>query len=456
MSEQMEYDVMGNFKWLSRDGGNANHYDYPHGNQLWYVAYVTNGYVYDDNGNTTTDGRSGYSIQYNHLNLPRYIPNIKLTYTYDGTGRKLNKNSDGSLRNYIDEIEYKPDGTIDFIQTAEGLAQNNGGIYTYHYNLSVHLGNVRYSFEVSNGVIGKLEQTDYYPFGMRRNTFASGANNKYLYNGKEMQDELGPPGQEGHYDYGARFYDPVIGRWNVVDPMSESYHTYSPYNYALNDPIGKLDPNGMWVETAGGYSTNNPDEIAAFLGQNRSQQDKEEDPPKKTGRNVVNKPGTIIRKTQDGYSVSQVEQGDGGTGMSDMLEFGFGFTPVGLGLDLANAVEGTDRSGNELSWGWRLAGVIPFVSEFKMGTKIAKVSGWVKRSVFESLDPAVQKKVADAIKKGIVAPTGNSGIIKLTASEAKATGYTHKVKILGKGGDLRIYGNQEKNGHVVFDKVMGH
>jgi hypothetical protein len=109
-----------------------------------------------------------------------------------------------------------------------------------------------------------------------------------------------------------------------------------------------------------------------------------------------------------------------------------------------------------LSWGWRLAGIIPFVSEFKMGTKIAKVSGWVKRSVFESLDPAVQKKVADAIKKGIVAPTGNSGIIKLTASEAKETGFTHKVKILGKGGDLRIYRNQQKNGHVVFEKVMGH
>ena len=115
MSEQMEYDVMGNFKWLSRDGGNANHYDYPHGNQLWYVAYVTNGYAYDANGNATTDGRSGYSIQYNHLNLPRYIPDMKLTYTYDATGRKLSKNSNGSFRNYVDGIEYKPDGTIDFL-----------------------------------------------------------------------------------------------------------------------------------------------------------------------------------------------------------------------------------------------------------------------------------------------------------------------------------------------------
>lgn len=54
----------------------------------------------------------------------------------------------------------------------------------------------------------------------------------------------------------------------------------------------------MWVETAGGYSTNNPDEIAAFLQQNKPQQ---EDPPKK-GRNTVNTPGTIVRKN----SVSKV------------------------------------------------------------------------------------------------------------------------------------------------------
>ncbi|SES20296.1 DUF6443 domain-containing protein [Pedobacter rhizosphaerae] len=243
LGENITYDVMGNIKSLYRDnwGTNDYHIDQYQGNQLKSISGFTNGsYVYNENGNLISDGPNGNSISYNYLNLPQQVSgNQNVTYTYDATGNKLKKvSSSTGTTDYVGGIVYHGSGIIDFIQTEEGIARNSGGAYSYEYNQMDHLGNVRLSFKKNpvSQALEPLQRDDYYAFGLRK--VAIGGTNKYLYNGKELQEEL------GQYDYGARFYDPVIARFTSVDPHAASYPSLSGYSAFANNPINVIDPDG--------------------------------------------------------------------------------------------------------------------------------------------------------------------------------------------------------------------
>ncbi len=78
--------------------------------------------------------------------------------------------------------------------------------------------------------------------------------NKYLYNGKELQDEQLGGVNLDWYDYGFRFYDPALARFTTQDPRAEKYYSWSAYNYCYNNPIKFIDPRGDTIRLANNLS----------------------------------------------------------------------------------------------------------------------------------------------------------------------------------------------------------
>jgi len=102
-----------------------------------------------------------------------------------------------------------------------------------------------------------LQRNDYYVFGsaIASRSAVNSPKNEYLYNGKELQEET------EWYDYGARHYDPVIGRWTGVDALAEISLQWSPYTYGKNNPVRYIDPSGMAdKDSKGGDSDDDMDE----------------------------------------------------------------------------------------------------------------------------------------------------------------------------------------------------
>jgi len=289
-NEILDYDLGGNITTLKRTANSSSGtaitidnlaYSYDSGNRLTNVSDSSQNYAgypsssgtlidYDDNGNMTSQKDKGIlSISYNHLDLPSSViydttyilhdlffgdvqKNVNTQYTYRSDGAKLkaeytyfsgrSQMEIKKITEYLDGFQYEND-ILQFLENDEGYYDFTQNKYIYNY--VDHLGNVRVSYtrNATGGAV-IIDENNYYPLGLRHTGYNStGTVKPYRkqYNGKEIQES-------GMLDYGWRNYMPEIGRWGVMDQLSENYLSTSPYAYVLNNPVNMFDPDGRIAE----------------------------------------------------------------------------------------------------------------------------------------------------------------------------------------------------------------
>ena len=234
------------------DAGVPETLDYTYTNGI-LKAVGNKSIVYDGCGNITFNGRNNLEIDYNFLNLPMRIHSTDgqsvVNYRYLADGSKFSATDDtGEGLVYIGSLVYRfRNGAyeLDHAAFSQGFFRKNhlseSKKYVPVYYVCDHLGSPR-SLIDHTGELMVLKE--YYPFGKTWDRpHAQVTSDPYGYNGKEEQSV----GDAGLLDYGARFYDPGIGRWLTQDPLAEKYYSISPYVYCVNNPVRHIDPNGMEV-----------------------------------------------------------------------------------------------------------------------------------------------------------------------------------------------------------------
>ena len=143
------------------------------------------------------------------------------------------------LQTGTSEFSYTPSATGNSIIFRIDKDNTHTDTETYFYLDAVSL---------VQGELEIVEESNYYPFGLQHkgyNNIVSASGNataqKYKFGGKEYQEELGLE----WYDVTARNYDPALGRWMNLDPLAEMMRRHSSYNFAFDNPIYFIDPDGM-------------------------------------------------------------------------------------------------------------------------------------------------------------------------------------------------------------------
>ena len=273
--ESLLYDANGNIVSLRRTGANGLiddlSYDYSDSegntsNQLSHITDTTGNtegyaqpqtqeqtYTYDTEGRLVSDASKGITeIVYNYLNLPelyRFESGDTLEMVYNAAGTLLEKvhtTTQGSnTALYLDGFYYQNDNLLFFGQP-EGYVYKDGAAFSYAYIYADHLGNNRlcYADLDGDGTIQNdeiLSLSDYYPMGMLHpGEMVSNSAYNFKFQGKELENA----GGLGQYHFGARIYDPVLGRWWTPDPKAESFYSDSPFAAMGNNYAMMVDPNG--------------------------------------------------------------------------------------------------------------------------------------------------------------------------------------------------------------------
>ncbi|WP_234420915.1 DUF6443 domain-containing protein, partial [Aquimarina sp. Aq78] len=210
-------------------------------------------------GVSATNGRLGVKVRYMYSGTNKKIiqsfsagETIKIKFKLDANGKgykmrvlvnEINAaNASTGWYSAGDAAEGNFEATYQIKQDAAKLNIKLGLTSCIAAEEEIYLDDISVLQETEEGIIVQQEK-NYYPFGLQHqgyNFAVNGRKHNYGFGGKEEQDELGL----GWIDITARNYNPALGRWMNLDPLAEKMRRHSPYNYAFDNPIYFVDPDG--------------------------------------------------------------------------------------------------------------------------------------------------------------------------------------------------------------------